>query len=749
MITVFNPSNYAQQWFFDKAFAVLKAKGKLTEDEEKIGRFLSLDGYFAHIKDLIAIKPSYVLIPSDETPFNIDANSRTITIPPDFVKCAGVVGDNMCEIVTFTIDRYFDYVDLATANICIQWVTPSGEEGISHVNLIDLQTIPGKIRFGWPLTKELTKKAGNISFSVRFFIKNEDKFVYLFNTLSNSFTIRNGLNIASPKVEETDVYNLFNSFVQNSNNPSYPTPAPVYFNNDPGLNLPAQDKLDLVRDTLTMKAQAIVEDNGYIKYNWYFKEDATPSSPDYKFVKATVYNADETYYEYDSQIKNYIEAKELKEEDFSKKTYYTSELLEVKKLTNSDVNYNIEETYEEIIPRPTKRNGGEQYYRKLEVGGDVSYQLITEKDLSKESGPIYERFTTLQIVPNAAKNITGLYWVGATNYVGADVVEEDDITLPSVNSTTEIESKRCYIPTPGNIIITKDLPEDIFLTREREDMPYKATLTIETEQDLGLPERTYTWKQKGKATPLKVINEGTAAGDSLIIEQNIEYETDPVTNEKIIDASTGLFKIISTGEVPTGWYSADIKSKLNRSTKDESSAICRVLEPIRAPKLAKLEFARWSDTLITPEDQAAYFENNANWVPVFDDSKAEGSKINEMTQGSLNYGTIARFRVVTDLDTEVKTDRTGFVSDKLEYNWYIIEPDNPNPIKLNVEEHSGDQNYLPMGEQYAGLGQKEIDIRNLERTESPVYLYCEVVNTLAKETKTLSKNDYTTLFKLY
>ena len=35
MITVFNAQNYAQQWFFDKAFAILKAKGKLNDQELK------------------------------------------------------------------------------------------------------------------------------------------------------------------------------------------------------------------------------------------------------------------------------------------------------------------------------------------------------------------------------------------------------------------------------------------------------------------------------------------------------------------------------------------------------------------------------------------------------------------------------------------------------------------------------------------------------------------------------------------
>ena len=203
MITVFDSSNYAQQIFLKEAYATLAAQGRiLNQDEINAGKFLNLDGYFAHMADLVSIRPDYVLIPSDEEPFEINANTREIKVPSTtFGKCAGVVGDDMCEIITFVIDRYFDYTDLAQANICIQWKLPGadGEEGVSHIGLRDLITSSGKIRFGWPLTKELTKTAGNITFSVRFYkekVINEDdenketKIVYLFNTKTATIPIK-------------------------------------------------------------------------------------------------------------------------------------------------------------------------------------------------------------------------------------------------------------------------------------------------------------------------------------------------------------------------------------------------------------------------------------------------------------------------------------------------------------------------------------------------------------------------------
>jgi hypothetical protein len=157
------------------------------------------------MKDLVELSPSYAMIPSDEKPFEINANTRTVLVPADFAKCAGVVGDNMCEIITFTVDRYFDYVDLATTTICVQWKTPTST-GISHIGLRDLTTVSGKMRFGWPLTNKLTETAGNIVFAVKFFKTESDKTVYVLNTTPATIPIKDSLNLNSNDVivENTD-----------------------------------------------------------------------------------------------------------------------------------------------------------------------------------------------------------------------------------------------------------------------------------------------------------------------------------------------------------------------------------------------------------------------------------------------------------------------------------------------------------------------------------------------------------------
>ena len=87
----------------------------------------------------------------DEETFDIDANSRTITVPPSFKHGVGVKGDQVAEIIYFKIDRYFDATDLNTQNIYIEWENAKGEQGLSKEYVRDITTDPDHIIFGWPL----------------------------------------------------------------------------------------------------------------------------------------------------------------------------------------------------------------------------------------------------------------------------------------------------------------------------------------------------------------------------------------------------------------------------------------------------------------------------------------------------------------------------------------------------------------------------------------------------------------------
>ena len=108
MITILNEKNkLAYANLFEKA---RKELGLETP-------FTNLDQYFAHINDLLGKDPKYILLPLDEDPFEINANTRTIKVPASFSKCASVQEDANAEMIVFTIDRYFDFVDLNTCDI--------------------------------------------------------------------------------------------------------------------------------------------------------------------------------------------------------------------------------------------------------------------------------------------------------------------------------------------------------------------------------------------------------------------------------------------------------------------------------------------------------------------------------------------------------------------------------------------------------------------------------------------------------
>ncbi len=151
----------------------------------------SLNEYFAYLNDILDAvakkdhgntneandKAFFVRLPLDEDVFAINANTRVITVPAAFeANGISVQGDELAEVVYFTIDRFFDKVDLANdaIQIAIQWEY-NGTKGFSRNFGKDIETIPGKIIFGWPISHELTHTPGTIRFAVRFYSVNTNE----------------------------------------------------------------------------------------------------------------------------------------------------------------------------------------------------------------------------------------------------------------------------------------------------------------------------------------------------------------------------------------------------------------------------------------------------------------------------------------------------------------------------------------------------------------------------------------------
>lgn len=146
---------------------------------------------------------TYSTLPSDEPRFIINANTRSITIPPEF-QFLGVKNDHKAETVYFEIDRYFDNVDLSQHICIVQFSNKnnSNNGGIYPVTTMDITTVDGKIIFGWEIKNDATSLVGDIYFSVRFYSidSNESVFTYNFNTLTAKSIILDTHNVDNPSV---------------------------------------------------------------------------------------------------------------------------------------------------------------------------------------------------------------------------------------------------------------------------------------------------------------------------------------------------------------------------------------------------------------------------------------------------------------------------------------------------------------------------------------------------------------------
>ena len=154
-----------------------------------------------------SVKITFAHLPSNEPRFIIDANSREINIPFEF-SFLGVIGDHKAETIYFEIDRYFDDEDLSTHTCVIQFVNKNPKtlecnEGLYPVTIMDINSIDGKIIFGWNIMNDATQIAGDIHFSIRFYsIDSNNKFTYNFNTLTANSIILDTLDVKHTSIIE-------------------------------------------------------------------------------------------------------------------------------------------------------------------------------------------------------------------------------------------------------------------------------------------------------------------------------------------------------------------------------------------------------------------------------------------------------------------------------------------------------------------------------------------------------------------
>lgn len=306
MITYIDTKNREKyQVLFAKAEETLKSAdpNKLSAGiNPKEVEIATLNQYFAYLQDLITvssnenIKSYFLRLPLDEELFEINANTRAISIPRSFSSNGvGVQGDETAEIIYFSIDRYFDHTDLANEdmNIVIQWETRDKDRqvitGISPNFGKDIETIPGKIIFGWPIYSELTESPTPIRFAVRFFQlgaadgEGIRPLTYSLATLPAEISVGATIDydLINKTVQEIDKGKMITGRIKNVGiyDPSIPTPkvptisTPLYIDGKEAdvriADLPE-------KGGITLKVSAHPTDIGAVQYNWRkFAYDST------------------------------------------------------------------------------------------------------------------------------------------------------------------------------------------------------------------------------------------------------------------------------------------------------------------------------------------------------------------------------------------------------------------------------------------------------------------------------------------
>lgn len=556
MITSQNMNNSADYTtLFKDAFDTLKEEGLLTAEEEALGRFTRLEEYFTRMGDLAGLHSDvvataasniyeiannveynryskFLMLPLDEIPFEVNANTREITVPPNFKKYGvSVSGDQIAETLLFRIDRFIDYHDLVNTTIFVQWTRPGKEpeeerEGASLITLVDYETEPGKLWLGWPLTSEVTKEAGPLKFSLRFFKTNQGSasIYYSFNTLPAQVTIQKALySEINKNIRIDEASTLFTNAITNSPS-SGGTPAlpPMFL-----LDLDEQawlsykttyderTGLQAVTDGLRLGVTVCTGDTGVLTYEWR-KSDIVGFDDDDRPITANTVqlhdNISDVYHKTSDTTRNV------------KKAYYVLDATGAYVLTSSE-------------------------FSVIENEG-------VRVTVTEDNAEVYERYSVLEIPPQSGTTkvpVVGLYSVTAQNRAGT--------------STARKIGTLCEIPSPK---------------------------TLEFAENGNLNQKEFIDAQTGaKQLSISVIPDDAIHGNiTYVWEKTSDLNTIDFTEVKDSDGnpiSTGstltLAAVEGNKEAHIGWYKVTANYVLNRELLPLTSATCKLTDAPQKPTI--------------------------------------------------------------------------------------------------------------------------------------------------------------------
>lgn len=285
MITKITPENTTKyKALFEKVSEILKLEPAIS----------TLDEYFQHLNEISLKDPSLIILPLDEEKFFIDGNSRKITVPQAFTKNGvGVQGDHYAEYIYFEIDRYFENIDFGSPSITavVEFVDANQQKHFTKAWIKYTDEKSSKVTIGWPITQDVTSKAGSIKFSVRLFELEGNSYKRSFGTLIGQLVVNPSLDFAISKAEIDNIQGKLDADVEGEvlrrmiNSPAADYSAdkvvsPVFlFRYKEGIGATDSCTAD-AGDVLNVQAIA----PGSVTYSWYKDKDETTTTLEAKLV---------------------------------------------------------------------------------------------------------------------------------------------------------------------------------------------------------------------------------------------------------------------------------------------------------------------------------------------------------------------------------------------------------------------------------------------------------------------------------
>lgn len=454
-----------------------------------------------------------------EPVFEIDANSRAIKIPDAF-KHICVEGDQGAETVYFMIDRYFDTKDLAEdTEIIIQWETASAgkgstpEKGATKAVLVDKDSYPTKLIFGWILDDRITKTAGNIKFSVRIYsigvvhddITDTDKRIvtYSFSTATATANIQPALNynLLDDVVPEDNTKLMLNRLINSEASTPATAVVPVF-----EVNLHEFVDSEMASPVAVYVKDEDGNDTDVIDYYTYDLPDQTDLTATFT-VLATANDAANLIYSWkhtnlDGDVKHLngisLSYRQTTDETFKENKQYYHQVTREIEDDGATITYNV--IFDESIIGTAIAEYGQTVYEKsgnlLVVTTDevfvegkhyyvcaaegplpVAYALIQDAEVGDSIADynggeaVYEKVGNLTINYDVNGAITGKYQVEVANRLGATNHAETDSTV-------------LFIPGPAQPVI--EMPEDRHVILSHTDASIDEATGVQISTDNGV-----------------------------------------------------------------------------------------------------------------------------------------------------------------------------------------------------------------------------------------------------------------------